>query len=498
MTPDYMIYPLIIGQATHIITALKTGYVILDFCFVIMLYLLYNYSHKLNLHNILYNYFKKNRTKRTIVLRSCDEVRSIKFRAIMHYVTTKNETIYKVREVVENATDYDTFKKFEKNSEYLVDQYKEFTLAPNIIGHITKESKEKIYGANKEQIDFMVLSIYSNTLSLYEIQSWINTNVKDYKKHLKYISNETQLYITAAKTSRTKNSDEGRPSSLQIEAVPWESTITFANSYFHKMDKVIEIIDFFLNNKSWYIEKGIPYNLGILLYGEPGCGKTRFIKQLMNYTGRHGIDIKLSDKINYQDLYNIIFKEEIDDEYIIPQDKRILIFEDIDAMGEAVKCRDKKNERKKQDNDNVLLNELRNGVAANNDNILLNNLSGPFSKIIATPDTDTNTNLSYLLNMLDGINECSGRIIIMTSNKPNELDKALIRPGRIDIKIHFDKCTRYDLMRMINLFWDKDFNENELLEELDMKYTSAELYNIFRSTTSFENIKKLFINQQSL
>ena len=145
-----------------------------------------------------------------------------------------------------------------------------------------------------------------------------------------------------------------------------------------------------------------------------------------------------------------------------------------------------------------MLNELRNGVAANNDNILLNNLSGPFSKIIATPDTDTNTNLSYLLNMLDGINECSGRIIIMTSNKPNELDKALIRPGRIDIKIHFDKCTRYDLMRMINLFWDKDFNENELLEELDMKYTSAELYNIFRSTTSFENIKKLFINQQSL
>ena len=42
-------------------------------------------------------------------------------------------------------------------------------------------------------------------------------------------------------------------------------------------------IDFFLKNKEWYIKKGIPYNLGILLHGDPGCGKTRFIKQLMNY-----------------------------------------------------------------------------------------------------------------------------------------------------------------------------------------------------------------------
>ena len=59
--------------------------------------------------------------------------------------------------------------------------------------------------------------------------------------------------------------------------------------------------------------------------------------------------------------------------------------------------------------------------------------------------------------MFDGINECSGRIIIMTSNKPEVLDKALIRPGRIDIKIHFQKCTSYDIMCLINLFWENFF-----------------------------------------
>ena len=106
---------------------------------------------------------------------------------------------------------------------------------------------------------------------------------------------------------------------------------------------------------------------------------------------------------------------------------------------------------------------------------------------------NANNNLSYLLNMFDGINECSGRIIIMTSNKPEVLDKALIRPGRIDIKIHFQNWTKYDVMRLINLFWDLTVTEDMLLLELEMKYTSAEIYNIFRSTNDFEEIKGMFM-----
>ena len=96
--------------------------------------------------------------------------------------------------------------------------------------------------------------------------------------------------------------------------------------------------------------------------------------------------------------------------------------------------------------------------------------------------------------MFDGINECSGRIIIMTSNKPEVLDKALIRPGRIDMKIHFKKCSKYDVMRLTNLFWDLDLEEDEFLPELEMKYTSAEIYNIFRTTNDFDEIQSLFLS----
>ena len=37
-------------------------------------------------------------------------------------------------------------------------------------------------------------------------------------------------------------------------------------------------------------------------------------------------------------------------------------------------------------------------------------------KKIMEEENQMNNNLSYLLNILDGLNECSGRIIIMTTN----------------------------------------------------------------------------------
>ena len=104
-----------------------------------------------------------------------------------------------------------------------------------------------------------------------------------------------------------------------------------------------------------------------------------------------------------------------------------------------------------------------------------------------------NNNLSFLLNILDGINECSGRIIIMTTNKIDTLDKALIRPGRIDIMVELKKSTRYDILRMIQLFWKIDIKIEMIKEELDNIYTSAEIINIFRSTDNFDEIKHFFI-----
>lgn len=525
MNPDYFIIPLVMGQVTSIITALKTGYILIDICLFALLYLLYNSVNIRDIKCRLMTIHCRSKNKQTIVLTAMENHRSVKIRAIMHYLAKMNKTIYKIKEVSETSW-YDDDNGREKEavlSEYLVDQSKEFMLTDNIQGSITINTKEKNRGfSGTEYLEYNTLKIYSYSLTLLELQEWINAIVKEYKKHLKMASNEQQLYMTVASASASKrksgsDADKGnkqKSTGLIIEAVPWESTISFGNSYFHDMDVVLKKIDFFLNNKQWYLEKGIPYNLGILLYGEPGCGKTRFIKQLMNHTGRHGIDIKLNDMMDFHDLYNIIFKEEISQEYIIPQNQRILIFEDIDAMGDAVKSRDnsKSNSKSNSNNSNkidtsadyqkkdeefvkvdpaILLAEILHAQQTDS----LKHETAMFNAFHnnCSSNSSNSNNLSYLLNMFDGINECSGRIIIMTSNNPELLDKALVRPGRIDIKLHFQKCTTYDIMRMLNLFWNMDIEEAALNPDINMKYTSADLYNIFRSTNDFEEIKSIFM-----
>ena len=50
--------------------------------------------------------------------------------------------------------------------------------------------------------------------------------------------------------------------------------------------------------------------------------------------------------------------------------------------------------------------------------------------------------LAGLLNVLDGVDSVEGRIVIMTSNNPNNLDEALVRRGRIDRKIEFRFASR--------------------------------------------------------
>merc|ERR550514_1490286 len=45
-------------------------------------------------------------------------------------------------------------------------------------------------------------------------------------------------------------------------------------------------------------------------------------------------------------------------------------------------------------------------------------------------------NLAGLLNVIDGVVDAPGRILVMTTNHPEKLDPALIRPGRINRKLH--------------------------------------------------------------
>uniref|UniRef100_A0A7S1CV99 AAA+ ATPase domain-containing protein n=1 Tax=Cyclophora tenuis TaxID=216820 RepID=A0A7S1CV99_CYCTE len=70
-------------------------------------------------------------------------------------------------------------------------------------------------------------------------------------------------------------------------------------------------------------------------------------------------------------------------------------------------------------------------------------------------------NLSGLLNVLDGVVDTPGRILIMTTNHPEMLDPALIRPGRIDKKIFLGFMMAEDVISLLELYFQTLLTEQQ-------------------------------------
>ena len=72
----------------------------------------------------------------------------------------------------------------------------------------------------------------------------------------------------------------------------------------------------------------------------------------------------------------------------------------------------------------------------------------------------------------------------MTSNHPEVLDPALIRPGRIDMIIKFDKSTKSEVQEIYNGLVGKSIPEDLIDKIPDKKYTPAKI-----TQSIFENFQ---------
>ena len=242
------------------------------------------------------------------------------------------------------------------------------------------------------------------------------------------------------------------------------TTRSFDNVFFEQRSKVRKHVEFFLTQKDWYEKKGIPYTLGFMFHGDPGCGKTSTVKAIANTARRHIINLQLSEIKTKAQLRHLFFNDEIHvhngttvERYTIPVHERLYVIEDIDAMGDSVLRREWKKP------------ETIKPVAKTGDDAWLDRQN--------EEDAKETIDLSFLLNLLDGTLEANGRIIAISSNFPERIDRALIRPGRIDMIIHFKKCNRTILKEMVKSFYDKEF-EGLSDESLDYKWTPAEVNQI--------------------
>lgn len=239
----------------------------------------------------------------------------------------------------------------------------------------------------------------------------------------------------------------------------------FSNLFGDEIDVIRQRVQFFMKNRKWYDEKGVPYTLGLLLSGDPGTGKTSCIKCLANETNRHIVNINLNNDITKTQLENLFFNESLvilnpytgqNEKYNIPLDKRIYVLEDVDCQGDAVLDRD----RATNAYDQLMQSEPESFQGGRGSNLGFGSLLGPgaqqtSNQLPAQQDIGSDKmDMSFLLNLLDGVLETPGRILIMTSNYPDTLDRALIRPGRIDIISKFRKCRNKTVVDMMEFFYN--------------------------------------------
>jgi len=480
-----MYNPFIYLLQNEIIKETKSGNIFIDMLIsYVIISSLNNIFQNIKFFNILLNKFldlmlKKNMNEIIIeahntVVERCGVkiskfIYSKTFQAITYYIKINiSDGVYSKREPDKNEREsnpvFDLFIP-DQTKPFLVDRNKDIYCIIKLYEDISETNKEKMELSRKH-----IIKLFSNNkeTKITDIENFIEKCSILYKKYTLDKSIEEQYYFCYLHC-------EDNGTILNFNEKIFNTNKKFNTVFFEKKEEYNNKLDFFINNKEWYIKKGIPYHLGILLHGQPGCGKTSIIKATLEKTGRNAITIPLSRVKTCGEFENIFFNNEINNKNI-STDKRIYIFEDIDCLSDIIKDRgsDTKEDKKS------LEWELLNKMVDDNKNTRNN------------PDEELN--LSCILNIFDGIVEMPGRIIIITTNYPDKIDKALLRHGRIDLNIELKKASKSITLEILSSFYDIDIQTIEEICKMnnycisDYLYTPAYIINICQS--NMNNIEK--------
>jgi mitochondrial chaperone BCS1 len=170
------------------------------------------------------------------------------------------------------------------------------------------------------------------------------------------------------------------------------------------------------STRRFYSNRGIPYRRGYLFYGAPGTGKTSLSFALAGHFKLNLYIMSLASPKLDDSTLDTMFG------MLPPQ--CIVLMEDIDSA--RIERGTKQAEEEVADRSS---RSRRHG--------------GPIT-------------LSGLLNAIDGSASQEGRVLIMTSNSPEQLDDALLRPGRVDKQVCFPATSSAMAARLFVRMFTRD------------------------------------------
>lgn len=168
--------------------------------------------------------------------------------------------------------------------------------------------------------------------------------------------------------------------------------------------QIMRKIDEFMASRQSYADKAIPWRLGLLLEGIPGSGKSSLIAAIGSYLNRpiHLINPAVMEKdTNVQDALS-------------QAGSGVVVFEDVDSIDAL---------RKRKVNGEGVMEAKE-------------------------QEAGKGLTLSGFLNAFDGVASHEGRILILTSNHADVLDPALLRPGRINLRINIGAIEAPEVVSM--------------------------------------------------
>ena len=431
-----------------------------------------------------------------------------KVRAFIQFERTAESTLSDVRidAVLFHVCTLPEVKSLRFNGHEMVPNFQDMLMIENDIWFEILQNQSSsplsIVGGGKDtKLESIVYKLSTFDHDIKWLHRFIEQSVENYEQEKKNKLGSEMYYFDHMVGSNDTYRNPLSKTMVWFHKSKFSSNRTLKNVYLRQCEELQKRVDFFLHRRDWYDSKGIPHTLGIVMWGHPGCGKTSTIKAIANETKRHIFNIMLSEiktkealkDLFYNDSVHILGGERLET-YHIPISKRIYVIEDIDAMDSIVLKRTPEQLKKEEDKKAKRDAEME----------LMKQQQGAeiYNRMVQGTDKDSADllDLATLLNVLDGVRETPGRIIILSTNYPERLDEALLRPGRFDMMIEYEKHPLDILQHHISHYYDTKLSSEQqtILSDplLDKKWTPAEVSQIlFKHIYSMDDAIRCLVSE---